>query len=109
MRVSVLLAACVAVVVGCGGQVSGNPDAGDDGHASASGGSGSGSGGGSASGGSGGGSGGPIPLCPTDPPTVGVGCASPGQGCAYLIGGQCEGYRCTSESGWKMDPTVTCP
>ena len=101
-----LLAACVAVVGGCGGQVSGNADAGDDARATASSSGGSGSNG---SGGSGGGSGGPVPLCPTDPPTVGVGCASPGQGCAYLIGGQCEGYRCTSSSGWKMDPTVTCP
>lgn len=106
-----LLAACVAIAGGCGGQVSGNADAGGDGRESnSSSGSGSSSGGvSSGSGGSGGGSGGPIPLCPPDPPTVGVGCSSPGQGCAYLIGGQCEGYRCTIASVWKVDPTVTCP
>jgi hypothetical protein len=115
----VLLVSCGALLGACGGEVSGGPDAGG-GHGSSSG-SGSSSrssssnssGGGSTggSGGSGGGSGssgGPIPLCPPDPPTVDVACASPGQGCAYFVGGQCEGYRCRT-GGWQMDPTVTCP
>jgi len=95
-----LLAVAFAAAAACGGQVSGNPDGGTASSSSSSGGS---------SGGSGGGSGGQVPLCPVDPPAVGSTCASPGQGCAYLIDGQCEGYRCTSASGWKMDPTVTCP
>jgi hypothetical protein len=97
-----LLAVALGAAAACGGQVSGNPDGGTTSSGS-SGGSSSGSGGGS------GGGSGPVPLCPVDPPNAGVSCASPGQGCAYLIGGQCEGYRCTSASGWKMDPTVTCP
>jgi hypothetical protein len=117
-----MLAVCCAVVGACGGQVSGSPDAGEDGHASSASSSGSasnsgsssgavstsGSGGSGGSGSGGSGSGGPVPLCPPDPPTAGVACASPGQGCAYFVGGQCEGYRCRS-SGWLMDPTVTCP
>ncbi len=97
-----LLAVALAAAAACGGQVSGNPDGGTA-SSSSSGGS---------SGGSGGGSGGgsnPVPLCPVDPPTLGSTCSSPGQGCAYLIEGQCEGDRCTSASGWKTDPTVTCP
>lgn len=100
-----LLAVCAAVfgagVGACGGQVSGNPDGGDDAHAS--------SGGSSSGNGSGSGSGGPVDLCPPDPPTVGVSCASPGQGCAYGLGPQCQGYRCKSSGGWQMDPTITCP
>jgi hypothetical protein len=94
-----LLAVAIAAAAACGGQVSGNPDGGTTSSGSSSGGSSSGSGGGSV----------PVPLCPVDPPNVGVSCASPGQGCAYMIDGQCEGYRCSSGSGWKMDPTVTCP
>ena len=105
-----LLTLCAAVIGACGGQVSGSPDAGSDAHASSNSSGGMSSNSGSGGGGSGGGSGGPVPLCPPDPPTVGVSCVSPGQGCAYLIGGQCEGYRCTgSGSNWQMDPTVTCP
>ena len=109
-----MLAVCVAVVQGCGGQVSGSPDAGGDGRApsGSSSGSNSASGGSSGSGttsGSGGGSGGQVPLCSPDPPEVGVSCATTGQGCAYFVGAQCEGYRCTSDKGWQLDPTVTCP
>jgi hypothetical protein len=94
----------VVAMAACGGQVSGNPDGGTSGDARAS--SGSGSGSGASSGGS---SGGPVPLCPPDPPTVDTSCASPGQGCAYMVGGQCQGYRCRSSGGWETDPTVTCP
>lgn len=107
MRLWSILAFCGSLVAACGGQVSGSEDAGADGHASSS--SGGSGGAASSGGGSGGGSGGDVPLCPPDPPAVGVSCASPGQGCAYLINGVCQGYRCTSSSGWKADATVTCP
>lgn len=103
---SLAIAAVVVVLGACGGQVSGSADAGDDAHASSS---GSSSGGTSNSSGSSGGSVVPVDLCPPDPPTAGVTCVSPGQGCAYRVAGECEGYRCTSGGSWQVDPTVTCP
>jgi hypothetical protein len=93
------LLVALALLAACGGHV----ETVSDGGPSTSSSSGS-SGGGSSSGSEGGSSSGTIGLCPTQPPTPGDSCSSPGeQQCGYLDG-PCQLFQCDDSGHWALLP-----
>jgi len=95
------------MALACGGRVGGDGDGGSEPS-----GSNGGSGSGASSGGAGSSSGGPagsssgtvtVPLCPSEPPTVGTPCTGPGEeGCVYVGGNGCHAFVCDPSSIWRV-------